>query len=62
VAVISSPSTIYRDLQGSRSERVRQSSSWTTGVADGPGDERLALPELNLLGRVGRLDLWKGAA
>lgn len=62
VAVISSPSTIYRDLQGARSERVQQVAGSKSGKSSGPGDDRLHLPEQNLLARVGRLDLWKGAA
>lgn len=62
VAVISSPSSIYRDLQGTRSERVQQVAGSKSGKSSGPGDDRLELPESYLLGRVGRLDLWKGAA
>jgi hypothetical protein len=62
VAVISSPSTIYRDLQGTRSERYQSGGSWKAGDSDGPGDDRLQLPEQALLARIGRLDLWKGAA
>jgi hypothetical protein len=62
VTVISSPSTIYRDLQGTRSERYQSSLPWASGKSDGPGDDRLITPEQVLLAGVGRLDLWKGAA
>jgi len=49
VDVISSPPTIWRDLQGTREEQQR-------------GGERglqLMLPEPRMLGAIGRMDLWR---
>jgi hypothetical protein len=49
IDVISSPSSIWRDLQGSREEPGKAH----TGT-------QLPLPESQLLGQIGRLDLLRG--
>lgn len=55
VAVISSPTTIYRDLQGTRRRPT------LTGIVDHARRRRVAhedfRPERQMLARIGRLDL-----
>lgn len=55
VRCLSTPTTIYRDLQGHRipAEATNRRHPGSSGTPD----DRLALPELILLGRLGRLDL-----
>lgn len=60
---ISSPSTIWRDLQGSR-EYVHNSARVTGGLTKARSESEslsLALPEHNLLGGIGRLDILRRA-
>lgn len=59
IEVISTPTTIYRDLQGSRIDSSPTGPRDAHGLA-GSGDvaeTRLVTPEAIMLGRIGRLDL-----
>ena len=51
ITVVSTPTTIYRDLQGSRLQEGRNTSG-----------QFLQLPEEKMLGKIGRLDLLAGTA
>jgi len=54
VLCISSPQSIYRDLFGSREERHKGAT--VTG-ADWESPAEIVMPERQLLGHIGRLDL-----
>ena len=49
ITVISTPATIYRDLQGSRAD-----------AAERNGSQVVYVPELRMLAAIGRTDLYDG--
>lgn len=55
VAVISTPTTIYRDLQGSREVRDLRSGRRVASVGSRAG--AFATPEQRMLGKIGRMDM-----
>lgn len=56
VETISTPETVYRDLQGSRGELAPRNLR-RNGYGEPLVSEHLALPEPQMLGLIGRLDL-----
>ena len=57
IRTLSTPTTIYRDLQGTRMHaHSRRVDSLDTHGA-GPTDSQLALPEIFMLNKIGRMDL-----
>jgi hypothetical protein len=56
VLCLSTPATIYRDLQGHRREELPRKQRRVTAIGTRP--ETLRLPEPAMLSRIGRRDLW----
>lgn len=57
ILALSTPATIFRDLQGSREMTKRAPGSGTSWFYADPPANELALPEETMLSRIGRLDL-----
>lgn len=60
VVSISTPGSIYRDLQGTRSAMVDRQESRRMNNHEHRSDNMLELPEPRLLGMIGRADLLGG--
>jgi hypothetical protein len=56
---ISTPTTIYRDLQGRREKGKRPNRRY---YGDNVTSERAEFPEYRMLGNVGRVDLFRDPA
>lgn len=58
IVTLSTPTSIYRDLQGTRAPLTVRTGR-VTGE-EKPLNDRVDVPELNMLGKIGRRDLLLG--